>query len=118
METDEYESENANIKFENFKIGGHSLDFELDDFAAYRAYNLNKARGQVGELPIGTHDISMQWKTGQASVLDQNSMTCTFDGSSCYQAKSVPVIFGMSANSGSKMGGLNLTITGYGFESG
>lgn len=60
----------------------------------------------------------MQWETGQAFIKEQEATHCSFDGTQCYKAKSVPVIFGMSANSGYKTGGMNLTITGYGFESG
>ena len=115
-----YDLEDDEMQFINTKIGGSLLDFELDvtHETTYSSYSRNKARGQVGELPIGTHDLSMQWETGQAFVIDQESTHCSFDGETCYKAKSVPVIFGMSANSGYKTGGMNLTITGYGFESG
>jgi len=108
------------MMFINTKIGGSLLDFEdtVTSTTRYSAYNRNRARGQVGELPIGNHNVQMMWETGKANVINQEATTCNFDGSDCYQAKSVPVIFDVSANSGYKTGGMNLTISGYGFESG
>ena len=108
------------MQFINVKVGGSLLDFEgtVTHETTYSSYNRNRARGQVGELPIGNHDVSMMWETGKAFVIDQEATHCNFDGSDCYQAKSVPVIFDISANSGYKTGGMNLTVNGYGFESG
>jgi hypothetical protein len=60
----------------------------------------------------------MMWETGKAWVQDAMATHCSVDGTDCYQAKSVPVIFGMSANTGYKTGGMNLTVHGYGFGSG
>ena len=97
------------------------MDFELDvnHETAFVGYSKNTARGQVGELPIGeSYDLSMQWETGKALVLNTQATHCSYDNSTCYQAKSVPVIFSTSANSGYKTGGMNLTVTGYGFGSG
>ena len=109
------------MPFINTKIGGSLMDFELDITAetTFTSYSRNKARGQVGELPIsGAFNLTMQWETGQALVLTQEATHCSYDNSTCYQAKSVPVIFSTSANSGYKTGGMNLTVTGYGFASG
>ena len=106
--------------FINTKVGGSLLDFEesVTHETTYDSYNRNRARGQVGELPIGNHDVSMMWETGTAWVIDSEATHCSYDGSDCYQSKSVPVIFDVSANTGYKTGGMNLTISGYGFESG
>lgn len=60
----------------------------------------------------------MQWETGQAHILKQEATHCTFDNQTCYQAQSVPVIFGTSSNSGYTTGGQNLTVSGYGFDYG
>jgi hypothetical protein len=60
------------MQFINAKIGGSLLDFEfnVDDTTTFSGYYRNKAMGQIGELAIGeSHDISMQWETGQAFVL-------------------------------------------------
>jgi hypothetical protein len=60
----------------------------------------------------------MQWETGKALVKTIEATHCSYDNSTCYQAKSVPVIFSTSSNFGYNTGGMNLTVTGYGFESG
>jgi hypothetical protein len=107
--------------FINAKIGGSLLDFEafVDETTTFWNYNRNRVRGQVGELPAGqTYDISMQWETGKAWVLKQEATFCSYDNQTCYQARSVPVIFDTSSNYGYTTGGMNLTVTGYGFNSG
>jgi hypothetical protein len=60
----------------------------------------------------------MQWETGQAYALRQESTHCHFDNMTCYQAMSVPVIFETSSNVGYTTGGMNLTVKGYGFKTG
>jgi hypothetical protein len=107
--------------FINAKIGGSLLDFEgeVDDTTRFSVYRRNKVRGQVGEIPAGqTFNISMQWETGRAWVLKQEATFCSYDNQTCYQARSVPVIFDTSASTGYTTGGMNLTVTGYGFNSG
>jgi hypothetical protein len=107
--------------FINAKVGGNLLDFE-DNVASdtgYSAWYKNKALGQVGENTISKKSsLSMMWETGKATVSDQEAKFCNFDQSDCYLAKSVPVIFGASAHKGYKTGGQNITVTGYGFDSG
>jgi hypothetical protein len=44
-------------------------------------------------------------------------LTCSYDNSTCYKIKSVPVITDVSANSGYTSGGQTFKISGYGFES-
>lgn len=75
------------MMFINAKIGGSLLDFEfnVDDETTYSSYYRNYARGKVGELPIGeSYDIKMQWETGQAYVLRQESTHCSYDNQTCY----------------------------------
>ena len=60
----------------------------------------------------------MQWETGKATVSAMDSTFCNFDQSDCYQAKSLPVIFDVSDHKGYKTGGQNITVKGYGFDSG
>jgi len=71
------------------------------------------------DLPIGEKDdIQMMWETGKAHVNPATALHCSYDNSTCYQAKSVPVIFETSSNIGYTTGGMNLTIKGYGFIKG
>jgi hypothetical protein len=60
----------------------------------------------------------MQWGTGKAWVLKQEATTCSYDNQKCYQARSVPVIYETSFSQGYTTGGMNLTVTGYGFNTG
>lgn len=60
----------------------------------------------------------MQWETGKAAISHIESTFCNYDQTDCYQAKSVPVIFDISDNKGYTTGGQNITVKGYGFDSG
>jgi len=71
------------------------------------------------ELPIGEkEDISMMWETGVAYNNPAMALHCSYDNSTCYQAKSVPVIYETSSSIGYTTGGMNLTIKGFGFIKG
>jgi hypothetical protein len=96
------------MPFINARISGALLDFEqtVDYETYFTKWAMNRVRGQVGELPVGeNHSISMQWETGKALVEDQFAYHCNIDNTTCYQAKVVPVIFSMNANSGYTSGG-------------
>lgn len=43
---------------------------------------------------------------------------CSYDNSTCYVAKTVPVIHSLTTNTGYMAGGVNLTVKGHGFDSG
>jgi hypothetical protein len=74
--------------------------------------------GQVGEVPSGEMlDVSMLWEVGN-TYTDSGLMThCSYDNSTCFKARTVPVIFDISSNTTYTTGGQNLTVTGYGFDS-
>jgi hypothetical protein len=113
--------DNDEMYFINAKLGASLLDFEfnVDYDTTFSAMNRNRVRGQVGELPAGkSYNISMMWETGKAFVLQQEATHCSYDNQTCYQARTVPVIFSTSSNIGYKTGGMNLTVTGYGFSEG
>ena len=109
------------MPFINAKISKALIDFEfnVDHETWFSHWSKNRIRGQIGELPIATnHTLSMMWETGKAHVLDQYATYCNIDNSSCYQARTVPVIFDVSTHSGFSSGGQNLTVYGHGFGSG
>ena len=58
----------------------------------------------------------MLWETGASMIQPVEATHCTYDNQTCYQARTVPVIFNMSSNTGYKTGGQNLTVQGYGFN--
>lgn len=60
----------------------------------------------------------MQWEVGKAVISDVESKFCNYDKTDCYSSKSVPVIFEISEHTGYKTGGQNITVKGYGFDSG
>ena len=108
------------MPFINAKIGGAALDFEfmVDFDDSYSGYHRNRVRGQVGELPAGElYNISMLWEVGNSFVQPVEALHCTYDNNTCYQARSVPVIFDVSSNTGYTTGGQNLTVRGHGFNS-
>ena len=72
--------------------------------------------GKVGELPVGHHNLSMLWETGKAHVQKVEATHCSYDNQTCYEARAVPVIFGINSHEGYRTGGMNLTIDGYGFS--
>ena len=109
------------MPFINARIQGSLLDFEfnVESSTWFGGWRTNRVRGQVGELPIAdNHSISMQWETGKAYVLPHYAQHCNVDNTTCYYAKTVPVIFNVSSNSGYWSGGQNLTVYGHGFSSG
>lgn len=109
------------MPFINTKIGGNLIDFEfaVDSKTEYNPWTRNRARGQIGENTISKkQDITMMWETGKAVVASHESTFCSFDQTDCYQAKSIPVIFDISENLGYKTGGQNITVKGYGFDTG
>lgn len=58
----------------------------------------------------------MLWETGTSNVVKTEATHCTYDNQTCYEARSVPVIFNISSNIAYTTGGINLTATGYGFN--
>ena len=109
------------MPFINAKIGGNLIDFEdaVDGYTTMRAFWKNRARGQIGEATISKkQDITMMWETGKATVSKVEGTYCNYDQSDCYQAKNIPVIFDISENTGYKTGGQNITVKGYGFDTG
>ena len=114
LDTDEF-------PFINAKVGGNLIDFEFneDSESTWSNWVLGSTRGQIGENTISKNqNITMMWETGRSAVAIAQSLFCDFDQSNCYQAKSLPVIYNISANIGYNTGGQNLTIAGYGFDSG
>jgi hypothetical protein len=114
LDTDEF-------PFINAKIGGNLIDFEfsINSETTWSNWVLGGTRGQIGENTISKNqNITMMWETGISAVALAESLFCNFNQSDCYQAKSLPVIYNISQNVGYNTGGQNLTITGYGFDSG
>jgi hypothetical protein len=105
----------------NVKIGGALLDFdEQADFdIAINNWNVNIISAIVGDQPISpSQPVNMLWETGQAETKHHKMLHCSYNNQTCYYAKTVPVIYGLSSNTGYISGGQNLTVNGYGFASG
>jgi hypothetical protein len=60
----------------------------------------------------------MLWETGYADNQELETLHCSYDNATCYQVKTVPVIFETSSNSGYRTGGQNLTLKGHGLDVG
>jgi hypothetical protein len=100
--------EGDELPFINAKIGGNQLDFEfsVDSETSFSNWYVSSARGTIGENTISKNqNITMMWETGNAAIQPTQSLMCDFNNSNCYQAKSIPVIFGISENIGYTTGG-------------
>jgi hypothetical protein len=109
------------LPFINAKVGGNLIDFEntVDSSSTWSSWALGRAKGQIGENTISKNqNITMMWETGKSAVELSSSLFCDYLQENCYQSKSLPVIYDISSNIGYNTGGQNLTITGYGFDSG
>jgi IPT/TIG domain len=60
----------------------------------------------------------MLWEIGLSKILASQATHCSYDNSTCYISKTVPVIYNISANEGYYTGGQYLTVKGYGFSKG
>lgn len=58
----------------------------------------------------------MLWETGNSWTQRNTVKTCSYDNTDCYEARTVPVIFDISQNTGYLTGGQNLTVRGFGFN--
>lgn len=108
------------MAFVNAKIGGALLDFEFNvDFEdTYSHYHKNSVKGRSGDQPPSAqHDISMLWEIGNSKINHGEALHCSYDNSTCYYAKTVPVIHDMTTNTGYTTGGNVLNVTGWGFRS-
>jgi hypothetical protein len=112
--------EEDELPFINAKIDNAHIDFEdtgVDDETTFDAHARNMVRGRVTDQPTNqSSTFSMMWETGKAGKQLNEMNYCNYDQSECYEAKTVPVINGVSANTGYTSGGQNLTISGFGFE--
>ena len=109
------------LPFINTRVAGNMIDFEfnIDSETHFSGWSNNNALGQVGDMPPALdNNITMLWETGWATEHAASVETCSYDNKTCYKVKSVPVIYDISANSGYRTGGQNLTITGNGFNYG
>jgi len=109
------------MHFINAKLGGSLMDFEtfVDYDHQYNKWSRNSISGRVGDqMPNATHSVSMLWEVGQANIQPIESWTCSYDNSTCYQVKTVPVIYSQNHNSGYTTGGQIITVKGHGFTAG
>ena len=76
------------------------------------------SKGQIGEVQPGQNlPVSMLWEVGQ-TYTDGPMMThCSYDNQTCYQARTIPVVFDITSNQTYTTGGQNLTVKGFGFNS-
>ena len=108
--------------FINAKIGGILLDFEetveyTDGFYGYGGIANIFVTGQVGEIAAGQYpEVSMLWEVGDTNTHSAQMVHCTYDNQTCFQTRTVPVIFDISSNTTYTTGGQNLTVRGYGLD--
>lgn len=92
-----------------------SINVDTEEFTNYTTvwnyYTVNQIRGYVGKVsPNPSSSLLFQVAAGNAHIDEVTSTTCDILGSTCYQAKTLPVITSVSANSGYTTGGQLLTV--------
>jgi hypothetical protein len=58
----------------------------------------------------------MLWETGNTKIVEGEALHCSYDNSSCYYAKAVPVIHNLTTTTGYTTGGNVMNVTGHGFN--
>jgi hypothetical protein len=57
------------------------------------AYNLNQVLGNVGQIgPNASTDANLLFEAGNSLYYDSTMLRCDYTNTTCYRAKSVPVI--------------------------
>jgi len=105
----------------NSKIDGSLVQFgaEVTDDYSFGHYTRNWFPTTIGDQPISNSSLpTMEWFTGANSEIPEEIWHCSYDNETCYRAKTVPVIYDISADSGFSSGGQDLLIRGYGFGTG
>ena len=95
------------------------MDFteNVDFSTGLTHWRKNSLRGRIGDQPVSKDDkLSMLWETGNSWTQRNTVKTCSYDNTDCYEARTVPVIFDISQNTGYLTGGQNLTVRGFGFN--
>jgi len=95
------------------------VDFEgeVDYTSSWSGYRRNRVRGIVTDQPPAlSQNVSMQWETGKALKHAEETTHCNFDGTNCYEARTVPVIYNISSHAGWSTGGQSLDIDGSGLQ--
>lgn len=113
---------NDEMIFINAKIDGNQIDFEFNvdhETTFHNWYKYNRAKGVVGDqTPAANQTFKMLWETGYADNHVMENLHCSYDNATCYEVKTVPVIFDISTINGYRTGGQNLTLSGNGLNVG
>jgi hypothetical protein len=110
----------TDLPFKTISVDKMNVDLEgfVDEDTTFNSWSLNQIRGVVGTVtPNPSSSLLFQVAAGNAHIDEVTSVTCDITGVTCYKAKSIPVITGVSANTGFTAGGQLLTLTGFGFNS-
>jgi len=81
--------------FVNAKIGGALMDFEgfVDADDSFWGWDRLFIKGTVGDqLPAQDTGFNMLWEVGNSVLQPQETLHCSYDNSTCYTTKTVPVI--------------------------
>jgi hypothetical protein len=109
------------LPFYKVLIDGYGVDFEgyLDETTRLNTYVPNQIRGFMGDIvPKNSSQIDFQFRVGYAQHMDSPMYRCAYDNTTCYKAKAVAVIYGISESQGYLTGGQEITVKGHGFANG
>ena len=96
------------------------MDFEflVDHDDSVSGWRRQFFKGRIGDRPPSHDDkVTMLWENGQSKSVHTEMLHCAYDNSTCYEAKTVPVIHDISSTTGYTTGKQILTVKGHGFNS-
>jgi hypothetical protein len=92
----------------NSKIDGSLVEFgpAVTDDYSFGHYTRKWFPTTTGDQPISNSSLpTMEWFTGANSEIPGEIWHCSYDNETCYRAKTVPVIYDISADEGYTSGG-------------
>lgn len=96
------------LPFINTKIENALMDFDgiIDSTTIISVNSRMNVRGRVTDQPLSnTSPVTMMWETGKSLAQMQESTTCNYDQTLCYQARTLPVIYDINTHSSYLTGG-------------
>ena len=102
----------------DIRIDGEALDYtdtyndnDLENFGLrrYREYVTGRAKAVDRNE---NSSLTAKYRGAGHSMNEKSTVTCLYDGVTCYSVKVMPTVSGISANAGHAEGGQTLTISG------
>ena len=104
--------------FREIRLGQSTVDYEdtiADDRGNLVFWSMDEVEGYVGDNLPGNVEPKLFYRVG-AQINSETATHCNFAGDDCWRVKVHPKVDSVSASTGYKTGGQEITINGYGLE--